>query len=128
MHVLAMLAVLGLSGWLIVSTYRRLARGQFDRAWQIFSLLLTFAGLAVGVCLLNVRSVASPTSRVYGVPFCIAGADFVDGRWLMGVGRFMPLALLTDVSLCVAVCLSPVAAGFVLRERRAARHQEGGGT
>ena len=131
MYLLSILAVLGLNGWVIVSTHRRLSRGDFGRAWHVASLLLTCAGLTLGVWFSSVRYLASSTSKVYGVPFCIAGADFIDGRWLAGgVGRFMPLPMLADVSLGIAVCLSPITVCSFLHERRAARallRREGGG-
>ena len=122
MYLLSMLAGLVLSGCIIVGTYRTLARGAFGRAWHIACAVLTCAGLALGCWLVSITYLASPTSKVYGAPFCIAGADFIDGRWLAGgVGRYMPLPLLADIGLGVAVCLLPAAGLLIFRRRQAVR-------
>ena len=89
-------------------------------------MALTCAGLALGFWFMSITYLASPTSKVYGAPFCIAGADFINGRWLAGgVGRYMPLPLRADIGLGVAVCLLPVVALLFLRQRRAVRPQAG---
>jgi hypothetical protein len=107
----AELLCLLISGWIIVGTHRRLGRSQFGRAWHILFFILILAGMALGFRLTSIRHLVSPTSRVYGVPFHIAGGDFIDGRWIDGgVGRGMPLPLLANLACGVAIFLFPFAA------------------
>ena len=99
-----------LSGWLIASTYRRLAGGGFARAWRVWFILLTIAGMVLAFGLMNIRHLESPTSRAYGFPFVVAGGDFINGRWLDGgVGLYMPLPVLAEIAFGVAVCVVPLA-------------------
>ena len=90
-------------------------------------MALTCAGLALGFWFMSITYLASPTSKVYGAPFCLQVPILsMGGRWLAGgVGRYMPLPLLADIGLGVAVCLLPVVALLFLRQRRAVRPQAG---
>jgi hypothetical protein len=118
LYVLEMLAVLGANAWVIVATHRRLARAPFGPGWRACFFALACAGLGLGLWFLSVRYLVSPTSRVYGVPFCVAGGDFLQGRWSDGgVGRFLPLAFLADVSCGLSVCLLPLALASSMRRR-----------
>jgi hypothetical protein len=109
MYLLSMLAVLTLNGVVIAATFRRLSAPEFGRAWRMVLLALTCCGFVLGAYLLNIRYLVSPTSRVYGFPFCIAGGDLLGGRWLDGgVGRFLPLAVLANLASGIAACLLPV--------------------
>lgn len=108
-----------LSGWLVASTYRRLVRRQFGRAWRVWFFVLIIVGIGLAFRLMSIRYLESPTSRAYGVPFAIAGGDFFDGRWHDGgVGRYMPFPFLADLAVGVAVCLVPLAVLVVLRQRK----------
>lgn len=109
MLLLKMLLCLGLSGWLIASTYRRLFRGAFGRGWRVWFVVLICVGVVVGFRLMNIQSVESPSARAYGVPFVIAGGELIDGHWRDGgVGRYMPLPLLADLAFGIAACVMPL--------------------
>ena len=111
-----MLLVLAVSGWMLVSTHRRISLPEFGRAWRVCLILFSLIGIGVGICFLNVRYLVSPTARAYGVPFVIAGGDFINGRWVDGgVGRFLYLAALTDIASGVALCVLPLAVISFLR-------------
>jgi hypothetical protein len=98
-----------LSGYLVASTYRRLTRRGFGRAWRVWFGLVTIAGILSAFGLMNIRYLESPTSRAYGVPFVIAGGDYMDGRWVDGgVGLYMPFPFLADIAFGVAVCVVPL--------------------
>jgi hypothetical protein len=126
MYLLKILAVVGVNAWIIVGTHRRLSRGRFARAWHISHFVLVCAGIALGVYLLSVRYLISPTARVYGVPFCVAGGDFMQGRWSDGgVGRFLLLAVLADVSCGVSACVLPLALGSFIFRPHAEAPKEG---
>jgi len=108
-----------LGAWLVESTYRRLARGVFGRPWRVWFFLLAIAGIALAFGLMNVRYLRSPTARVYGVPFVIAGGGFTDGRWVDdGVGLYMPLPFLGDLAFGVAVCMIPLSVLLHFRSRK----------
>jgi hypothetical protein len=99
-----------LCGWLLVSTHRRLVRGAFGRAWLVWFVVLCCAGIALGVRLICVTYLVSPTSRAHGFPFAIAGGELFGGRWVDGgVGRYMPFPFLADLAFGVVVCLAPFA-------------------
>jgi hypothetical protein len=118
-YLLKILAILGVNTWLITGTYRRLTRGQFGRAWHICFFVLSCAGLGLGIWFLSIRQLVSPTSRVYGIPFCIAGGDFLEGRWMDGgVGRFLFFAVLADIGCGLSLCLLPLAVGSFIHRRR----------
>jgi len=105
-----MLLVLGLSCWLIIGTHRRLFQEGVGRAWRVWFWTLVCAGVALGFWLMGIRYLVSPTARAYGLPFVIAGGDFMDGRWADGgVGRYMPFPFLADLAFGIAVCLLPLA-------------------
>jgi hypothetical protein len=111
-----------LGGWLVVSTHRRLARGGFARAWRVWFIVLLIVGGALAPRLMGIRYLESPTSRAYGVPFVIAGGDFIDGRWADGgVGLYMPLPALADLAVGVAVCVVPLAILSLFHSRKIQR-------
>jgi hypothetical protein len=93
-------------------------RIRFSRSWRVSFWTLSGFGFALGICLLNVRHLETPTLRLYGFPFPIAGGEFKNGHWLDGlVGN--PLALIADIGGAVAVCLLPLLiAALVTRQRR----------
>ena len=119
MYLLSLLLTMVLSWWILANTDRRLSRKEFGGAWKVSFRLLFLGGLALGILFINVNYLASSTSKVYGIPFAIAGADFIRDRWLAGgVGRFMPLPVLADLAAGVALCLLPLNVASRLRGRR----------
>src|SRR3954471_19869421 len=93
-----------LSCCLVASTYRRLLRRGFGRRWSVWFIVLTITGIALGFALMNIRYLGSPTERAYGLPFAIAGGDFINGRWRDGgVGLYMPFPFLANLAFGVAV-------------------------
>ena len=125
MYLLTMLVLLACGGWLTVNTHRRLRNGGFGVKWFVWYLILLVAGVSLGIYLLTTRHLVSPTRRAYGFPFPIAGGDFINGRWLDGgVGRYFPLAALTDVTCGIAVGVLPVAVLSFLRQRRQGPERE----
>jgi hypothetical protein len=114
-----MLLSLGLSGWLIAGTHDRLFREGVGRAWRVWFWILVFAGIALGFWLMGIRYLVSPTARCYGLPFVVAGGDFINGRWADGgVGRYMPFPFLADLAFGIAVCLLPLAVVSFFRLRK----------
>ena len=108
-----------LSGWLVGSTHRKLARAEFGRAWHVWFIILIVLGVVLAFGLMGIRYLESPTSRAYGVPFVIAGGDFIDGRWRDGgVGLYMPFPFLADLAFGIAICLLPLAVLSVFQSRK----------
>jgi len=108
-----------LSGWLVGSTHRKLVRGEFRRAWHAWFIVLIVLGVVLAFRLMAIRYLESPTSRAYGVPFVIAGGDFIDGRWRDGgVGLYMPFPFLADLGFGIATCLLPLAILSVFHSHR----------
>jgi hypothetical protein len=102
------LLCLYLGGWLVVSTHDRLVRKGFGWAWRVWFILLSVAGIALAFRLMNIRYLVSPTSRVYGVPFVIAGGELINGQWADGgVGLYMPLPFLANLAFGISSCLIP---------------------
>ena len=117
MLLLEMFLALGLSGLLTATTYRRLMHGAFSRLWLAVYFVLICLGVVVGIQLLSIRHLISPTARVYGFPFVIAGGDFIDGHWKDGgIGDYMPFAALADIALGITLCTLPVAVASLLRK------------
>jgi hypothetical protein len=115
MYLLKILAVLVASAGLIVGIHRRLARGNCSRAWHVCFFVFACAGVALGLYFLGVLRMFPPNGRGWGVPFVIAGGDFIEGRWHDGgVGRFQPLALLADLGCGIALGLLPLATASIL--------------
>jgi len=108
-----------LSALLLFSTHRRLVRGGFGRAWRLSFIILIVMGMALAFGLMGIRYLESPTARAYGVPFVIAGGDFIEGRWRDGgVGLYMPFPFLADLAFGIAVCLAPLAILSIVRGRK----------
>lgn len=110
---------LGLCGWLLHATHRLLFRVGVGSFWRAGFVGLVCAGVGLGIRLMGATYLASPTERAHGYPFAIAGGELVNGRWVEGsVGRYMPLPVLADLSVGVAMCVAPLAVVAFLRVPR----------
>ena len=80
-------------------------------------------GISLGIRLVSLRYLKTPTLRLYGFPFPIAGGEFMNGKWLDGlVGN--PLALVADIGGAVAACLFPLLLVALVARRRREQHVE----
>lgn len=105
------------SGCLFVVTEQRVSRVPCNRGWQIVFWALAVFGVGLGIWFASIRYFKTPTLRLYGFPFAVAGAEFVNGRWLNGlVGH--PLAFVADVGAALAICLLPLLAATLLNRNR----------
>ena len=119
MTLLGIITVLAATGWLAWSIERRLQRRPFPTVWRVTAVVLSIAGLALGIWLLTREYLVSPTVRLTGYPFAVGGSEFIQGRWLGGlVSRFVLLAFLADIAAGVGICLLPLRIAQLIFERR----------
>ena len=103
------------SGAVFFVTEKCVSRVEFNRNWRVTFWVLCVLGVGLGIWLATFQYFKTPILRLYGFPFPIAGAEFVNGRWLSGlVGH--PLAFVADVGAAVGVCLFPLLAA-TLKDR-----------
>lgn len=112
------LLAFALSGWLAVSTFRRLRRGDLGRGWWVSFTCLCILGLVVGWWMLHFEYRLSPTLRVVGVPLAIAVFQLEDGNWTDFIPNLQILIAVADVIVGVALCLLPLRLAAWLARRR----------
>jgi hypothetical protein len=123
MQLLWILLTCVVSALVFMGTERLVCRVQFSRSWRIAFWTLTIVGVGLGIRLVSLRYLKTPTLRLYGFPFPIAGGEFMGGKWLDGlVGN--PLAFIADVGGAVAACLLPLLLAALLARRRRGQHFE----
>ena len=106
-----------------MGTERIVSRAPFSRSWRISFWTLSIVGIGWGFGWSAFAIVKTPTLRLYGFPFPIAGGEFMNGKWLDGlVGN--PLALIPDIGGAVAVCLFPLLLVALVARRRREQHDE----
>lgn len=109
-------AAVGL-GW---SIERRFQARTYPLAWKVAVGVLGVVGLGFGIWLLTREYLASPTLRLTGYPFAVAGCDLFDGRWVCGrVSSYAPLVLVADMAAGVGICLLPLRMAQFFYERGA---------
>src|SRR5579871_1661718 len=117
MQLMWMLLTCAVSIVVFMSTESLVSRDQFTRSWRIGFWMLSIVGLGLGIWLVSLRYLKTPTLRLYGFPFPIAGGELMNGKWLDGlVGN--PLAFFADVGGAVASCLLPLLLAAVMARRR----------
>lgn len=115
---LALIAVLGASGWVAFTTFRRFARQEYPLPWRVASVVLSVTGIGLGYWFLTREYHTSPTVRAIGYPFPVGAAELIDGRWLGGlVSRFLILAFAADIAAGIGICLLPLRIGQIIFER-----------
>jgi hypothetical protein len=123
MNLLWILLTCATSTAVFMGAERLVAGVPFNKAWRISFWTLSIVGLCLGICLVSFRYLKTPTLRLYGFPFQIAGGEFMNGRWLDGlVGN--PLALIADIGGAVAVCLLPLILALMITRRRREQNDE----
>jgi hypothetical protein len=106
MTLFAIILVLIISFWVIASTWRSCRQERFRVRLFIGAIVL---GVAVGVLLVNITRQPTETLKLFGFPFPLGGAEFLNGRWLGGlVSPYVLLALAADIAIGVAACLLPL--------------------
>jgi len=119
MTLLGIIAVIAASGWIVLATFRRFRSRRYSLVWRVITVLLSAAGLALGIWLVTREYLVSPTERMAGYPFPVGGYEFIGGRWLGGlVSQFVLLALAADVLAGLALCLLPLRLAQLIVERR----------
>ena len=119
MKLFGIISVLAATGWLAWSVERRLRQRPFPMTWRVAAVVLIITGLSLGVWLITREHHVSPTVRLAGYPFAVAGYEFIEGRWLGGlVSRFVLLAFLADIAAGVGICLLPLRIAQFIFERR----------
>ena len=123
MQLLWILLTCAASVLVFMSTESLVSRVQFSRSWRIAFWTLSIVGIGLGIRLVSLRYLKTPTLRLYGFPFPIAGGEFMNGKWLDGlVGN--PLAFIADVGGAVAACLLPLLLAALVAWRRRGPHCE----
>jgi hypothetical protein len=123
MQILWILLTCAVSVLVFMSTESLVSRVQFSRSWRIAFWTLSILGIGLGIRLVSLRYLKSPTLRLYGFPFPIAGGEYMNGKWLDGlVGN--PLAFIADVGCAVAACLLPLLLAALVARRRRGQHFE----
>ncbi len=123
MHLLWILLTCAASVLVFKGTESLVSREEFSRGWRIAFWTLSIVGIALGIRLVSLQYLSTPTLRLYGFPFPIAGGESMNGKWRDGlVGN--PLAFIADVGGGVAGCLLPLLlAALAARRRRGARFE-----
>ncbi len=82
MQLLWILLTCAVSSLVFMGTERLVSRVQFSRSWRIAFWTLSIVGIGLGIRLVSLRYLKTPTLRLYGFPFPIAGGEFMNGKWL----------------------------------------------
>jgi hypothetical protein len=109
MGIIIVSLVLVASGWMIISTTRKLAGARNKKLWAI-GITLTVLGIVMG-CILSVQEYqAGTTMRVVGIPMPLGFFHFENGQWLdfpLPAYVLWP-AYFANVIFWMAICLLPL--------------------
>jgi hypothetical protein len=118
MGVLIIFAVLGLLGWIVLSTISSFRREKVSSTWWIFFYSLLLVGIIAGVWAgFRFEYQVSPTLRFAGFPFPMAIFQLESGIWVDYVHEtfIMILIGIADIIAVAFIFIFPLSATFYIR-------------
>jgi hypothetical protein len=128
-RILAVILIVAVTCWIVVSTSRWFDRNRVSTGWQIAHWIAALGGFLAGLGLLLVPYHPKPTVWVMGYPIVVAGGELIHGRWSNGGGSDVaPLAMLADVGVGLAACMLPLRIAQLVSDRKRRKDAKPGAT